>query len=177
MLAATFKSTSLIVIPRAHLADSTDYRCAKPSRFICHCPRNPRFHFFRHYTHWHRLASHRLLHFTGASWIRCPQWLLAFGHSTALNNFSSVILPRCRNLLEGFSNDPTLMKSIAAHLHTHLQMIQSPLQSSDLHAPHSVLDYTTFRFVTYRMSKLLYKYKKSLYNTLGRLSPSDTLVK
>lgn len=86
-------TTSLIVIPRAHPADSTDYRCAAPSRFICYCPRNPRFHFFRHYTHWHRLASHRLLHFTGASWIRCPKWLLAFGHSTALNFFFCLYFP------------------------------------------------------------------------------------
>lgn len=101
-------TTSLIVIPRAHLADSTDYRCATPSRFICYCPRNPRFHFFRHYTHWHRLASHRLLHFTGASWIRCPQWLLAFGHSPALKLFLCFIYLRCRNLLEGLSSDPTV---------------------------------------------------------------------
>lgn len=140
VLAATFKPTSLIVIPRAHLADSTDYRCAKPSRFICYCPRNPRFHFFRHYTHWHRLASHRLLHFTGASWIRCPEWLLAFGHSTALDFFLCFYFPTSSKPETSEVFPATRPSQIHSRLICTLPLhsIQPLLQSSDLHAPQCV---------------------------------------
>lgn len=174
-------NTSLIVIPRAHLADSTDYRCATPSRFICYCPRNPRFHFFRHYTHWHRLASHRLLHFTGASWIRCPKWLLAFGHSTALNFFLCFLFPYgVVTFSKGFSGGPTITNSFAAHLHTSCALVLTAAAIfRPARASSRVLTiHNTPRFVIYRRSKLLHQPKKSpLYHPFGRSSPLDALVK
>lgn len=111
----------------------------------------------------HRIDCCILLELLGSDAHSGYLHLVILLHST----FSSVfIYLRCRNLLEGISSDPIVTNSFAAHLHTPLQLIQQPLQFSDLHAPHCVFGLHSKllpRFVIYRRSKLLHQPKKSLY--------------
>lgn len=58
------------------------------------------------------IESHRInWHFTGASWIRCLKWLIAFRHFTSRNyNISSVYVPMASNFaLESLVHDTTHM--------------------------------------------------------------------
>lgn len=41
-------------------------RCDQSFRLIYYCLKNPRFHSFRHRTHWHTIASHRTVAFCGS---------------------------------------------------------------------------------------------------------------
>lgn len=140
-----FKATCLITAFRAQLAGPTALlRCDQPSRFISYSPRNPRFHSFRHQTHWHSIASYRIASELAFYWsfldpvpkVAHCIWSLHL----AQHNISSVYVPMASNLsLEGLVHD-TKPRDYQIHLRQtlpcHRRIIQPSLfRFLDAYAP------------------------------------------